>query len=94
MLEFNRLRIDSGDGCPAVDYRIEDGCVESRILGMTESSLTEKPWQRLTPTQLRSLVMTDTVVTRWLRRRMGVHRLILACNQDSSPINEWDRPAA
>jgi hypothetical protein len=31
MLAFNRLRIDPGDGCPAVEYRIEDDQVESRF---------------------------------------------------------------
>jgi hypothetical protein len=33
MLAFNRLRIDHGDGCPAVEYRIEDDHVHSRVLG-------------------------------------------------------------
>ncbi len=32
MLAFNRLRIDPGKGSPAVDYRIENGFVESRTL--------------------------------------------------------------
>jgi hypothetical protein len=32
MLAFNRLRIDPGDGCPAVEYRIEDDHVDSRVL--------------------------------------------------------------
>jgi hypothetical protein len=101
MLAFNRLRIDLGDGCPALEYRIEDGHVDSRILGCaTERSGTiEALWQRLTPEQLRSHVMADTVVARWLSRRMGVHRLIRACNQDSpfadGDVQErWDRTAA
>lgn len=101
MLAFNRLRIDPGDGCPAVEYRIEDDRVESRVLdGATErSGGIEAPWQRLTPEQLRSHVMADTAVARWLCRRMGVHRLIRACNQDSpfadSDVQERrDRTAA
>jgi len=28
--------------------------------------------------------MADTVLLRWLRHRMGVYRLIRACNQDAS----------
>ena len=32
MLAFNRLRIDPGNGSPAVDYRIENGFVESSTL--------------------------------------------------------------
>jgi hypothetical protein len=88
MLAFNRLRIDPGNGSPAVDYRIENGFVESRTLE-TDAAKRSTPaidtqWQRLTPEQLTSRVLADTVVAHWLRRRMGVHRLIRACNQDSS----------
>lgn len=88
MLAFNRLRIDPGNGSPAVDYRIENGLVESRAVetdatkGSTLASETE--WQRLTPEQLTSRITTDSVLLRWLRHRMGVYRLIRACNQDSS----------
>ena len=32
MLAFNRLRIDPDDGCPAVEYRIDDDHVDSRVL--------------------------------------------------------------
>ena len=101
MLAFIRLRIDPDDGCPAVDYRIEEDRVESRVLDRSaeRSGAIEAPWQRLTPEQLRSHVMADTVVARWLGRRMGFHRLIGACNQDSSfADNElperWERTAA
>jgi len=101
MLAFNRLRIDHGDGCPAVEYRIEDDHVHSRVLGSAteRSGAIEAPWERLTSEELRSHVMADTVVARWLSRRMGVHRLIRACNQDSSfadgDVQErWDRTAA
>ena len=85
MLAFNRLRIDPDDGCPAVEYRIDDDHVDSRVLDSAHerSGAIEPPWQRLTPEQLRSHVMADTAVARWLSRRMGVHRLIRACNQDS-----------
>ena len=85
MLAFDRLRIDPSDGCPAVEYRIADDHVDSRVLDSAaeRSSGIKAPWQRLTPEQLRSHVMADSVVARWLSRRMGVHRLIRACNQDS-----------
>ena len=91
MLAFNRLRIDPGNGSPAVDYRIENGFVESRTLetGSTKRSTPtiEKQWQRLTPEQLTSRLMADSLLLRWLRQRMGVYRLIRACNQDSSSRN-------
>jgi hypothetical protein len=75
IMACNNLRIDLGDGSSVVDYRIENDCVETRTL----EAENEKPWQRLTPEQLTSQVMADTVVARWLRRRMGAHRLLRAC---------------
>jgi hypothetical protein len=92
MLAFNRLRIDPGNGSPAVDYRIENGFVESRTLETDTTKrggtfAIEKQWQRLTPEQLTSRLMADTVLLRWLRQRMGVYRVIRACNQDSSSPN-------
>jgi hypothetical protein len=64
-----------------VDYRIENGCVESRTLEKAAEggTTTKKQWQRLTPEQLISHVKADTVVAQWLHRRMGLHRLIRAC---------------
>jgi len=91
----NNLRIDLGDGSPVVDYRIENDCVEIRTL----EAENEKPWQRLTPEQLTFEVMADTVIARWLCRRMGVHRLLRACTQSLSyapnPVKDSsDRAAA
>ena len=82
MPKCKRLHIDRCDGSPVMDYRIENGGVERRILETAADGRTnsEERWQRLTPEQLSSHVMADTVVARWLRVRMGVHRLIRACN--------------
>jgi hypothetical protein len=86
MLACNRLRIDRCDGSPLVDYRIENGCIESRTLetAAETGTATEMQWQRLTPEQLSTHVMADTVVVHWLRRRMGVHRLIRACTSSAN----------
>ena len=83
MPECNRLRIDPRDGTHIVDYRIENGWVESRTLETAaETGIATHPqWQRLTPEELSFHVMADTVVARWLRGRMGVHRLMRACNE-------------
>ena len=90
MLESNRLRIDLNDGCHAVDYRIQNGNVESRTLetGCETNDESEDQWRRLTADQLSSHVMADTAVARWLRGRMGTRRLIRACNQESFPGND------
>jgi len=86
MLACNRLHIDPCDGSPVVDYRIENGCVErqSPETAAEGGTKTEERWQRLTPEQLSSHVMADTVVAQWLCRRMGVHRLIRACNSSAN----------
>ena len=93
MLACNRLRIDHYDGSAVAEYRIEDDRVESRALDTaTEgSSDTEKRWHLLTPEELRSHIMNDTVVARWLRRRMGVHSLIRACSQQFPSANEAEQ---
>jgi hypothetical protein len=91
MLACSRLRIDPGNGSPAVDYRIESGFVESRTLETDAAKgsmpAIEKPWQRLTPKQLTSRVMADRVVAQWLRHRMGLHGLIRACSQEFVSLN-------
>lgn len=88
MLACNKLRLEPCDGSPVVDYRIEDGHVESRILrGATgTATATEKHWHwhRLTPEQLSSHVMSNTVVARWLIGRLGVRPLVRACTPSAN----------
>lgn len=81
MLACNRLRVDMGDGSPAVDYRIEDDRVECRILENAPQSALEQAWRQLTAEQLTSHLSGETVISVWLRRRMGIFRLIRACRQ-------------
>jgi hypothetical protein len=83
MLACNRLRIDL-DGSLAVDYRIENGRVEQRTVGMAAEGIEEKGWQPLTSEEVSSHVLAGTVVARWLRRRMGIFRLMRTCGQSSS----------
>jgi len=102
MLACNRLRIDLGNGSPALEYRIENGFVESRTLEADAATqgipAIEKQWQRLTPQQLTSRVLADRVVAHWLSYRMGIHRLVQACHPESSfpddPVPEDSRRAA
>lgn len=88
-LLWNRLRIDAKDGSHAMEYRIEDGRVESRILHALAAAreTTDITWQLLTPEQLAAHVLSSTVVAHWLSRRMGVHALMRACHQSSSVTN-------
>ena len=80
MLTWNTLRIDGGDGSPILDYRIENGCVETRTLNRADVDTGSK-WQPVAPEQLSFHIMTNTVVAQWLRRRMGVRQLLRACSR-------------
>ena len=76
-----RLRLESGNGSPAKEYRIEDGNVEVRTLDPEGGSpgRTRSVWWRLTPEQLSIHVERNTVVAQWLERRLGWRRLLQAC---------------
>jgi hypothetical protein len=86
MLACNRFRIDPGDGSPIAEYRIGDDWVESRIFeAAAECGTTPgQKWQRLTPEQLSCHAMEGTVVAQWLRKRMGLHRLVRACSSSAN----------
>ena len=90
MLEVNRLCIDPGDGSPALEYRLEDDRVVSRIVEPVagRSGDMEKPWKAVTSEELSSHVTSGTVVAQWLQRRMGYRRLLRACIETSSFANE------
>ena len=76
-----RLLLESGNGSPAREYRIEDGNVEVRTLDADGGSVrsTGSVWWRLTREQLRTHVEHNTVVAWWLERRLGWRRLLQAC---------------
>lgn len=94
MLACNRLRIDMGDGSPAVDYRIEEDRVECRILENAPNSALEQAWNQLTPEQITSHVSGETVISVWLRRRMGIFRLLRACQSGTAGSVHSGRAAA
>jgi hypothetical protein len=75
------LRLESDNGSPAKEYRIEDGSVEMRMLDPEGVSLRRAGslWERLTPQQLSGHVDRNTVVAQWLERRLGRWRLLRAC---------------
>jgi hypothetical protein len=81
MVPCKRLRIDDGDGSSAVDYRIKDDMVEMRVIEISRRSVSklENGWRRLTMEQISAHLESNTVVAQWLKRRMGVHRLLRAC---------------
>ena len=76
-----RLLLESGDGSPAKEYRIEDGNVEVRTLDPEGGSVrgTGSVWRRLTSEQLSIHVEHNTLVAQWLEHRLGWRRLLQAC---------------
>jgi hypothetical protein len=79
LLERMRLRLESGDGSPAKEYRIEPGSVEVRVLDPEGIQRAGRGWWRLTPEQLSIHVERNTVVAQWLEHRLGWRRLLQAC---------------
>ncbi len=82
-----RLLLESGDGSPVKEYRIEDGNVEVRTLDPDGGS-TGSVWWRLTPEQLCIHVERNTVVAQWLERRLGWRRLLQACVDQEPSMGE------
>lgn len=83
MITCASLQIDRGDGLDSLQYRIEDGRVEMRVLsqrGLSRSGRV-KEWLKLTTEQLTYQVGSNPVLARWLLHRMGVRRLLRACAQ-------------
>jgi hypothetical protein len=76
-----RLRLESVDGSPAKEYRIEDGNVEVRTVDRDDGCDRRGGgvWSRLTPEQLSIHVERNTVVAQWLERRLGWRHLLQAC---------------
>ncbi|HET9305533.1 MAG TPA: hypothetical protein VFO46_05850 [Candidatus Sulfotelmatobacter sp.] len=87
----NSLRIDAGDGSPVMEYRIENGHVENRILFSPEET-TQSDWQSVSPEELSEHVMSGTILSLWLRRRMGIFPLVRACHSDASSSDYADAP--
>ena len=79
----NSLRIDAGDGSPVMDYRIENGHIECRISFSPEET-TQSDWKAVSPEELSEHVMSGTILSLWLRRRMGIFPLVRACSPDAS----------
>ncbi len=72
-----RLILEARNDSPAKEYRIEDENVEFRVLDC--GSEDGRVWWRLTPEPLSHHVRRNTVVARWLERRLGWRRLLQAC---------------
>ena len=83
-----RLRLESGDGSPAKEYRIEHGNVDVRTLDPEGGSVRQTGWWRLTPEQLSIHVERNTVVAQWLERRLGWRRLLQACVDQEPSMSE------
>ena len=84
----NTLRIDMPDGSSVVEYRIRHDSVETRTLPAEHGDGTGNEWQRLTPEQIDYHITRSTIVAYWLRRRIGVRRLIQTCSDAMSGLRD------
>jgi len=64
------------------EFRVWDGHVETRQL--QHDSTDDCGWHRLQPEQIADHVNRNTVVARWLMRRLGWRRLLRACITEES----------
>lgn len=74
-----RLRIESVDGSPINEYRIRDGRVELRsmdALGHPFLGRASK-WRTLTANDIQLHHALGTVVSKWLRVRLGAEAFVL-----------------
>ena len=59
------------------EYRIHEGTIEARILD--EGTEPGAEWTKVSAEQLKSHVLCNTAVARWLERNLGWRRLLRAC---------------
>ena len=81
-MAYNSFRIDPDDGSDVIEYRIDDGWVERRTgEGRTRDGVyREAQWERLTPNQLFSEIMTCAAFAYWLYQGLGSQMLLHACS--------------
>jgi len=75
-----RLRLEGRDGSATKEYRLDRGRIEVRDWNSRAGyDASENSWQELDPEELSNHVERNTVVARWLERRLGWRRLLQAC---------------
>ena len=86
----NKLRIDTNDGSPVVEYRIESGGVERRTTATRtgDGIASEERWEQLTPSQVASHIMANTTVAYWLYRRLDARSFFQLCSQHHSFVTD------
>ncbi len=65
----DKLQIPAIHGCPVNEYRIRDGAVEFRSVGTQIKS--NEGWRQLTPGEIQLHFALDTIVAKWLVKRLG-----------------------
>jgi hypothetical protein len=76
------FRLEAADGHAAEEYRLHQQNIEVRRL---QPNQREVVWHRLTADEIAGHVKRNTVVARWLERRLGWRRLLWACQPEDSP---------
>ncbi|HEV2698874.1 MAG TPA: hypothetical protein VGU90_12830 [Terriglobales bacterium] len=76
------FRLEAEDGS-AAEYRIQDEDIEVRQLQSPDED--EREWRCLSANEIAEHVSRNTVVAKWLERRLGWRRLLRACLAEGNP---------
>jgi hypothetical protein len=75
------LLLENVDGSPTEEYRVVDG--EIQVRGFSPNGLEDNSkWRTLSPEELTAHVEKSTIVSHWLRQRLGWRALLRACVAD------------
>ncbi len=84
-----RLRLEARNGSATKEYRVDQGRIEVRTWHSRDGYDAENSWQELNAEEVSNHVERNTVVARWLERRLGWRRLLQACVSEGP--REWKR---
>jgi hypothetical protein len=75
MVMPSTLRVECGAGGPVNEYRVQDGCVELRILSPCRHDARQKcPWRPLSADEILLHLSLDTALAQWLFQRFRFSR--------------------
>lgn len=84
------LRLEAQHGAEIEEYRVHEGRVQVRSLRSPNlrdlDGDADSGWLQLTPQQLSAHVEGNSVVAKWLERRLGWRRLLQACVGQEPPV--------
>lgn len=78
------LRLETEDGRFVKEYRICEGEIQFRQFQANAAKAAD--WRTMSPAELTDHVMKQTLVSQWLRQRLGWRGLLRACVADQASL--------